>query len=258
MKLLNWTPTEKRDYVENRTGYADIAAEYRQKINDGDLKPNDAFPTVNELAQTHGVARNTAARAFNLLKTEGLIETRAGAGTVVAGRLPVVSGVDRLDRMSRNGRRYGPGEDSTGHHVMTRSCHDPRVCKALDLEPGDEVIIRIRTFRRDGKPTSVGVSVINPRVTEAVPEVTEDAPLPRFWQEIYTERTGREITRGRRKARARQASQDELDALGIDAPEHVAVAVLVTNVTFHDEIGPIEHWEDVYPPYEEIDVPDQK
>jgi GntR family transcriptional regulator len=240
--------------MENRTGYADIAAEYRQKINDGDLKPNDPFPTVNELAQTHGVARNTAARAFNLLKTEGLIETRAGAGTVVAANLPVVSGVDRLDRIARNGRRYGPGEDSTGHRVMVRSCHDPRVCQALDIEPGEEVIVRIRTFRQDGKPTSVGVSVINPRVTDAVPEVVEEAPLPRFWQEIYTERTGREITRGQRKGRARQASQDELDALGIHAPEHVAVAVLVTNVTFHDQDGPVEPWEDVYPPTKEIDM----
>jgi DNA-binding GntR family transcriptional regulator len=244
--------------MENRKGYADIAAEYRQKITDGDLTPGDQLPTVNELAQTHGVARNTAARAFNLLKTEGLITTRAGAGTVVADLPVVVSGVDRLDRMARNGRRYGPGEDSTGHRAMRRSCHDARVCKALDIDPGEEVIIRIRTFRQDGKPTSVGVSIIHPRATIVVPEVSEDGPLPRFWQEIYTERTGQEIMRGRRRARARQASQDELDALDISAPDHVAVAVLVTNVTFHDQDGPLEHWEDVYPPYKEIDVPDAK
>ena len=244
--------------MENRTGYADIAAEYRQRIKNGDLKHNDPFPTVNELAETHGVARNTAARAFNLLKTEGLIETRAGAGTVVATRLPVVSGVDRLDRMAHNGRRYGPGEDSTGHTSNLRSCHDPRVCKALDIEPGDEVLIRIRTFRQDGKPTSVGLSVIHPRALGSVPELLEGGPLPQFWQKIYTERTGREVIRGKRRARARQASQDELDALGIDAPAHVAVAVLVTNVTFHDEDGPVEHWEDVYPPTEEIEVPDEQ
>jgi hypothetical protein len=47
----------------------------------------------------------------------------------------------------------------------------------------------------------------------------------------------------------------ELDALEIDAPPHVAVAVLVTNVTFHDEVGPIEHWEDVYAPGVEIPMP---
>lgn len=243
--------------MENRKGYADIAAVYRQKIADGDLGPGDKLPTITEAMKIHGVARNTAARAINMLKTEGLVSTHGGAGTVVT-EVPVISGIDRLDRMERNGRRYGPGEDSTGHRVMRRSCHDPRVCKALDIEPGEEVIIRIRTFRQDGKPTSVGISVIHPRATLVVPEVGEDGPLPRFWQEIYTEQTGKKITRGQRRARARQASQDELDALGIAAPPHVAVAVLVTNVTFHDEDGPIEHWEDVYPPTKEIDIPDAR
>lgn len=244
--------------MENRMGYADIAADYRQKIKDGDLLPGDSLPTVNELAQTHGVARNTAARAISLLKTEGLITTRAGAGTVVAEPAAVVSGVDRLDRMARNGRRYGPREDSADHEVRVTSCHDPRVCKALDIDPSDEIVMRVRTFREDGKPSSVGLSIIHPRGWAEVPELLENSPLPRFWQEIYTERTGREITRGQRTARARQASQDELDRLRIDAPAHVAVAVLVTNVTFHDEEGPIEHWEDIYPPDREIVIPDAK
>jgi GntR family transcriptional regulator len=244
--------------MEARKGYADIAAEYRQKIRDGEMNPGDPMPTVNEMAQTHGVARNTAARAFNLLKTERLIDTRAGAGTVVAAPPVVISGVDRLDRMARTGMRYAPGEDSTGHRVMVRSCHDPEVCQALDIEPGDEVVIRIRTFRQDSQPTSVGVSIIHSRARADVPEIAEAGPLPRFWQELYTERTGREIARGQRTARARQASQDELNALGIDAPDHVSVSVLVTNVTFHDEDGPIEHWEDVYPPTKRIPVPDAK
>lgn len=241
--------------MENRTGYADIAAEYRQKIKDGDLRPGDPLPTVNEMAQDYDVARNTAARAFSLLKTEGLIVTRAGAGTVVAEPSTVVSGVDRLDRMARNGRRYGPGEVSTDHEYRLSAAHDARVCKALDIEPGDEILLRIRTFQENGKPSSVGVSIIHPRGWAVVPELLEDGPLPRFWQEIYKERTGREIVRGQRTARARQASEGELDRLGIDAPSHVAVAVLVTNVTFHDDEGPIEHWEDVYPPTRDIVVP---
>lgn len=237
-------------------GYADIAAEYRRKIADGDLKPGDPMPTVNEVAEVYGVARNTAARAFALLKSDGLIATRAGAGTVVAKAPVVVSGTDRLDRMHRTGRKYGPGEDSTGHRVMLRSCADLDTCRALDIEPGDEVVLRIRTFRQDGRPTTVGVSVIHPRAVLDVPEVTQEGQLPRFWQEIYTERTGRQITRGQRTAHARHASRDELDALEIDAPAEIAVAVLVTNVTFHDDDGPIEHWEDVYAPGAKVPVPD--
>ncbi|MFD9099326.1 GntR family transcriptional regulator [Streptomyces collinus] len=238
--------------MAERKGYADIAAEYRQKIADGEMSPGDPVPTVNELAQAYGVARNTAARVFNLLKSEGLIVTRAGAGTVVASPPVVISGTDRLERMSRNGLRYGPGEDSTGHRVMRRSVIDAEVCQALDLEPGEEVVIRIRTFRQDGKPTSVGVSIYPPRTVAEVPELADQGRMEQYWGDLYTERTGRAVVTGTRTAHARQASQDELNALEIDAPQHVAVAVLVTNVTFHDEDGPIGHWEDVYAPGEKV------
>lgn len=243
--------------MEARKGYAGIAANYRRRITDGELPPGAPMPTVNELAQTEGVARNTAARVYALLRSEGLITTRAGAGTVVASRPEVViTGTDRLDRLNRTGRTHAPGEDTTGHRAMVRSCADLDTCRALDLEPHDEVVLRIRTFRQDGIPTSVGLSVIHPRALIDVPEVLEEGPLPRFWQHIYTERTGREIARGQRTARARQASQDELDALEVNAPPDVAVAVLVTNVTFHDDDGPIEHWEDVYAPGTKMPIQD--
>ena len=75
-----------------------------------------------------------------------------------------------------------------------------------------------------------------------------------FFGEPYTESTGREVTRGQRTAHARQASQDEIDALQLDVPAHMAVAVLVTSVTFHDEDGPLAHWEDVYAGGERISI----
>lgn len=225
--------------MEARKGYADVAAAYREKIRDGEMAPGDPMPTVNAVAQEHGVARNTAARAFALLKSEGLITPRAGAGTVVASPPVVLSGPDRLARMNRNGLRYGRGEDSTGHRVMRRSLMDADICRALELEPGEEVVIRIRTFRQEGRPTSVGVSVYPPRTVAEVPELGEEGRMESYFGDLYKERTGREVVRGQRTGHARQASQDEIDAFQIEVPQHVAVAVLVTNVTFHDEEGPL-------------------
>lgn len=135
---------------------------------------------------------------------------------------------------------------------MRRSAYDPEVCSALEIDPGEEVVIRIRTFRQDGQPTSVGVSVYPPRTEAEVPELAEESRMERHFGEIYTERTGREVTKGQRTAHARQASQDEIDALQLDVPAHMAVAVLVTNVTFHDEHGPVGYWEDVYAPGKRI------
>ena len=132
--------------------------------------------------------------------------------------------------------------------MIRRSVHDPEVCAALDLEPGDEAVIRIRVFRQDDKPTSVGVSVYPPHTVDAVPELAEDVRMVAQFNALYTERTGRAVVTGQRTAHARQASQQELEALEIDAPPHSAVAVLVTTVTFHDEERPLGYWEDVYAP----------
>lgn len=230
-------------------GYAEIATHFRRQITDGELNPGDAMPSYMDAAKQFKVNRTTIVRAYDILKSEGLIVSRPGKGTTVAARPSIViSGVDRLDRLNRTGRRYGPGEDSTGHRVMRRSVYDADVCRALEIEPGDEVVIRIRTFRQDGQPTSVGVSVYPPRTTNEVPELAEEERMERYFGDIYTERTGREVTKGQRTAHARQASQDEIDALQLDAPAHIAVAVLVTNVTFHDEDGPLAYWEDTYAP----------
>ncbi|MGW9440613.1 GntR family transcriptional regulator [Streptomyces sp. NPDC055607] len=229
-------------------GYAEIAAHYRGVIRKGDLKPGDAMPSYAQAVEAHQVNRTTVVRAYDMLKSEGLIVSKPGKGTVVAPSSMVITGVDRVDRMSQNGRQYAPGEASTGHQVLRRSLHDTKICKALDLEPGDEVVIRIRTFQQDGRPTSVGVSIYPMRTVAEVPELEAEERMSGYFGNLYSERTGREVSRGQREASARQASQDELDALQVDAPPHVAVSVLVTNVTFHDAQGPVGHWEDVYAP----------
>lgn len=232
--------------------YEEIAAHYRRLIQDGELSPGDGLPSLRAVCTEFKVAMATANRAFQILKAEGLTQATS-EGTVVAARPSIIiSGLDRLDRLNRTGRRYGPGEDSTGHRVTRRSVYDADVCRALEIEPGDEVVIRIRIFRQDGQPTSVGVSIYPPRTTNEVPELAEEERMERYFGDIYTERTGREVAPGQRTAHARQASQDEIDALQLDVPKHMAVAVLVTDVTFHDEDGPLGYWQDVYAPGERI------
>ncbi len=225
-----------------------MANHFRALIKSGELAPGDALPSVAEIRDQFDVAAKTVSRALGVLKGEGLVTSRGSLGTVVAKSPLVITGADRLDRMARNGLRYAPGETSSGHKVMRRSVHDADVCRALDLEPGDEAVIRIRVFRQDGRPTSVGVSVYPPHTVSEVPELADDARMTRQFDALYTERTGREVVKGQRTAHARQASQDELDALEIDAPPHTAVAVLVTTVVFHDDEHALGYWEDVYAP----------
>jgi GntR family transcriptional regulator len=229
-------------------GYADLADHFRTLIKSGDLAPGDSLPSVSEIREQFDVAAKTVSRALGVLKGEGLVTSRGALGTVVAKTPMVITGADRLERMAKNGKRYAPGETSSGHRVMRRSVADPEICTALELEPHDEAVIRIRVFRQDDTPTSVGISVYPPHTVTVVPELSEDVRMTDQFDKLYTQRTGREVVKGQRTAHARQASPDELAALEIDAPPHSAVAVMVTAVTFHDDEQPLGYWEDVYAP----------
>ncbi|MEU4776610.1 tyrosine-type recombinase/integrase [Micromonospora sp. NPDC023633] len=58
--------------------YQRIAAEVREQITAGRLRPGDQLPAVAELASTHGVSIGTAHRAVALLTAEGLVNVVRG------------------------------------------------------------------------------------------------------------------------------------------------------------------------------------
>jgi len=236
-------------YKTTGKGYADVANHFRTLIQDGDLAPGDALPSVQEIREQFDVSAKTVSRALAVLKREGHVTGRGSLGTVVtAVPQAVATGAARLDRLNRTGRSYASGETSTDHVVMLRSCADPDICEQLDIEPHDEVVIRRRVFRQDGRPTVLAVSCIHPRALAAVPELLQEGQLRPFWQKTYTERTGLTVSRGPERRSARLAAPYELAALEVEAPANAAVPVLVLHTAFHDENGPIEVWEDVYAP----------
>jgi GntR family transcriptional regulator len=236
-------------YRASGAGYADVARHFRTLIQDGELSPGDALPSVQEIREQFDVSAKTVSRALSVLKAEGLAAGRGSLGTVVTARPRVAAtGVARLERIEKTGRIYAAGETSTDHVAMIRSCADPDIAEQLGIELHDEIVIRRRVFRQDGQPTVVALSCIHIRALSAVPEVAESGQLKPFWQKTYTERTGRKVTRGPERRGARLASADELAALEVEAPATAAVPVLVLHTTFHDENGPIEVWEDVYAP----------
>lgn len=228
--------------------YDEIAAHYRRLIQDGELAPGAALPSLRKVCDEFSVSMNTANRAFQLLKAEGLT-TATLAGTVVAEQPNVaVTGAARLRRMQRGGTALAPGEMSTDHWAGIVSCADAEIARLLEIEPHDEVILRRRVHRPEGKPPTVALSTIHIRALPDVPELEEPRHFERFWQEIYTERTGRDVTKSPERRTARLISNDELNALGISLPPESAAAVLVVVNVFHDDKGPLEVWEDVYPP----------
>ena len=76
--------------------YVQIFEQIRAAIERGELRPDDALPTVRQLAGDLGVAPNTVARAYADLQNEGWLVGEGRRGTRVAGRLPAT------DRHARN------------------------------------------------------------------------------------------------------------------------------------------------------------
>jgi GntR family transcriptional regulator len=231
------------------TGYADIAAHYRRLITDGTLVPGDAMPSIRKVRDEFDVTITTANRAFGVLKAEGLTSVRSGVGTVVADRPMVAStGAARLDRLERTGRPLGFKEKSIKHTAALVGCDDVSICRTLEIEPHDEVVRRTRVYTHEDTPTLFSMACIHPRALSAVPEILTPGTAGRFWQHLYTERTGKDLYKSPEMRGARLADRHELEAMDITVPPGASVPVLVLVNVFRDEDGPIEVWQDTYAP----------
>ena len=65
--------------------YEQLRAQLADLVHTGDLVEGDRLPTVRGFAEQLGVAPGTVARAYTELETDGLVEGRGRAGTVVTG-----------------------------------------------------------------------------------------------------------------------------------------------------------------------------
>jgi len=68
--------------------FQQIADQFREFIEGGDLRPGDALPTVRQLAIDLGVAPNTVARAYTELQNAGWLTSDGRRGTRVARSIP--------------------------------------------------------------------------------------------------------------------------------------------------------------------------
>ncbi|RMG43834.1 MAG: GntR family transcriptional regulator [Acidobacteria bacterium] len=107
--------------------YRQLAERIERLIATGALAAGDRIPTVRELAARARVNRNTAARAIQLLESEGLVRTRVGSGTFVAdgakdaGRAALLRAIDRaFDRLIRDAAAAGLPLDSLASRLHRR------------------------------------------------------------------------------------------------------------------------------------------
>ena len=92
-----------------RIRYHEIADDLRRTIESGDLEPGKVLPSEASLGTSHGASRVTIRKALEVLRGEGLVESRQGFGWMVAAE-PVPQTLDTLvpieRQLVRSGRRH--------------------------------------------------------------------------------------------------------------------------------------------------------
>ncbi|MFD7994559.1 GntR family transcriptional regulator [Streptomyces mexicanus] len=150
-------------------GYVRIARELRERITAGadGHRPGDRLPTLHELAAAYGVSEVTVRQALGILRAEGLIETRARAGTRVRERPPVHRlQADRYRRTAGAPATPYTRDQGIGWSEYRLDKRFERVeasaelAELFEVEPGTLLLARHFVFYSNDQPTQMSTSYV--------------------------------------------------------------------------------------------------
>ncbi|MFC7983790.1 GntR family transcriptional regulator [Streptomyces sp. NPDC057336] len=148
--------------------YLRIAADLRRRIATGEFGPGDQIPTLPELCREYGdVSQTTIRNALRMLTNEGLIESRARAGTRVRPR-------PAIHRMAADRYRSTPGAKSTPYtrdqgigwseyrldKRFERVQADAELASLFECEVGERLLARHFVFYDNDQPTQMSTSYV--------------------------------------------------------------------------------------------------
>jgi GntR family transcriptional regulator len=228
--------------------YEQIASDIRGSIVRGELKPGDSIPSERELTERWSVARATVVKALEVLRQEGLVETRQGTGSVVKDRILLARTAGERYRTSvSTGYVYTAGEYA--EIISAGMAPAPEdVAAALGVEPGDQVARRQRVTFEGENPAATSVSWFTAEVAEVAPRLLQRERIREGTTRYVEMQTGRRPHTGRDWWTARLATDDELALLRLDAPQAVSEARHVVYcqdghpLTYEVGVAPAGRW----------------
>ncbi|MFI7274215.1 GntR family transcriptional regulator [Streptomyces sp. NPDC049879] len=228
--------------------FREIASELRREITEGRLTPGAKLKSENQLASRFDTTRATVRKAITLLRAEGLVDSRQGAGVTVRERPQVRllgAGANYRARRSTGVSNFNAEAAAQGltavQHIreVTEVPAAAPVAELLDVPVGTPLIARRRLFTLNDSPSQLvdgyyvkelvdGTAITRPRrIKGGVNAVLEDPSGP----------IGRRIARFVEDLDIRMPSPEESEALAI--PPGVPVARILR--TAYDTDGaPIE------------------
>ena len=80
--------------VSNKTSrplYEQISTQIKSQIMNGELKAGEALPSIRSLAKSLQISVLTVQKAYDLLQSDGFIETTAGKGLCISTKSRLLS-----------------------------------------------------------------------------------------------------------------------------------------------------------------------
>ncbi|MFD8851844.1 GntR family transcriptional regulator [Streptomyces sp. NPDC059604] len=144
-----------------------IADALREQIRTGELPPGSALPTSRELSERFGVTPKTVSAGVDLLKLEGLVIGEQGGRRRVRSDKPITWNLTKFERGQRRDSAVmddwstaikEAGRTPAQHVTVTREPATPDVAGWLRIQPGDQVVKRVRMRTVDDHPFQLSTS----------------------------------------------------------------------------------------------------
>lgn len=220
-----------------------IAADLRKAIHSGEYRPGHQLPSGNTLAERYGVSRQTVHKAIDLLRAEGLVEGRSGAGWFVRERPAVIRvGPSRFSRSERDVGRgctlsdgAGVGQKMTAESTVRFELACERTATELRIEPGEEITVRSRLMYADDQPVQLSTSRLPRAITRGTAIERKNTGKGGTYARL--EEAGHTLERFEERVTTRLATADEVAALKL-APGSPVLAI--TRIAYEDSGDPVE------------------
>jgi GntR family transcriptional regulator len=145
--------------AEKKSAYERIASDLRARVLSGELSEGAQLPSVSELRESYGVNTSTVTRALDVLKAEGHVVARQGAGVFV--------------RRFRAIRRSSPGRLSAERRSAGLSIRDADM---KDRERRVDVVVET-VEAPEWVTEAFGVTTKTPIVARSWRFVVDDQPV---------------------------------------------------------------------------------
>ncbi len=215
--------------------YLQILQAIRTEIAEGKLRPGEAVPSERKIVSDWGVSRATATKVLAALRSEDLVESIQGVGTVVREQSPAAhSAFDRVMSIRRTGRIY-PSNERARIMVAELVEAPESVVAALGLEEGARAIRRQRITFRDDSPVSASTSWFSGDLAQTSPKLLMTERLVEGTPAYIEATTGRKFAAGRNQHSSKSATP--ADAEDLQVP--VGSAVLAGRNWIYDTGGDV-------------------